>query len=82
MCADCVVSVCQVAFKVAKYWLSADLKYVLFAYDVRQVSVKDICYLTVRLQTQTLSRPPVADLQVLLYGVLHRLQHLHQVRSL
>ncbi|KAM8872980.1 inactive dipeptidyl peptidase 10-like isoform 2-T2 [Synchiropus picturatus] len=26
-----------VAFKVAKYWLSSDLKYALFAYDVKQV---------------------------------------------
>ncbi|XP_061899335.1 inactive dipeptidyl peptidase 10-like [Entelurus aequoreus] len=26
-----------VAFKVAKYWLSADLQYALFAYDVKQV---------------------------------------------
>lgn len=28
----------QVSFKVAKYSLSADLKYALFAYDVKRVS--------------------------------------------
>uniref|UniRef100_A0A8D3E5T3 Inactive dipeptidyl peptidase 10-like n=1 Tax=Scophthalmus maximus TaxID=52904 RepID=A0A8D3E5T3_SCOMX len=32
-----VVLVCQVAFKVARYSLSADLKYALFAYDVKQM---------------------------------------------
>ncbi|KAA8579421.1 hypothetical protein FQN60_006514 [Etheostoma spectabile] len=41
-----------VAFKVVKYSLSADLKYALFAYDVKQIFI---------------------------HGVLHRLQHLHQI---
>lgn len=33
------LSVLQVNFNVAKYSVSPDLKYVLFAYDVKQVSV-------------------------------------------
>lgn len=39
---------CQVNFNVAKYAVSPDLKYVLFAYDVKQVSVVSVLFFPAR----------------------------------